>query len=716
MDPTRCNRKMSWLPISLLNFLALMIAASPAPADEGMWLFTNPPRKLLKEKYGFDPTPEWLSHLQHSAVRFNDGGSGSFISAEGLVLTNHHVGASALQKLSTAEHDYLASGFLAKTRADEVRSVDSELNVLQNIEDVTARVNAAVTAGMTSAQAHAARQAAINTIQKESHDATGLRSDVVTLYQGAVYHLYRYKRYTDVRLVFAPEQSVAFFGGDPDNFEYPRYDLDMCLFRVYEDGKPAHIKDYLRFSGPGIREGELVFVTGHPGHTDRLDTVANLEFVRDWVLPKSLERLFRKEVLLEAFSRRSRENARRAEHELFGVQNGRKARLGQLAGLQDPQVIERKQAAESALREADRGLSPFSESADKKGTVPLAPPAGKPWDDVARAIGVWRGLDTELSLLEHEQAFDSRLFGIARTLVRLAAEDAKPNAQRLPEFGESHRPSLEQQLYSTAPIYTDFETLKLADSLAFWLEQRGANDPLVVKALAGKSPRERAAELVHGTKLSDVAERKRLAAGGAAALAESNDPMILLAELVDPAARAIRKRYEDDVQEPMRQAYAKIAAVRFAVGGADSYPDATFTLRLAFGTVRGYNEAGQPIPPWTTMAGLYRHSAEHDNQPPFQLPPRWLERKAQLDLTTPMNFVSTADIIGGNSGSPVVNRQGELVGLIFDGNIQSLVLDYIYTDAQARAVAVDSRAILEALRKIYDAGELADEIAGPQHR
>lgn len=683
----------------------MTIAASPAPADEGMWLFTNPPRKLLQEKYGFDPTPEWLSHLQHSAVRFNDGGSGSFISADGLVLTNHHVGASALQKLSTAEHDYLASGFLAKTRAEEVRSVDSELNVLQSIEDVTARVNAAVTAGMTSAQAHAARQAAINTIQKESHDATGLRSDVVTLYQGAVYHLYRYKRYTDVRLVFAPEQSIAFFGGDPDNFEYPRYDLDMCLFRVYEDGKPAHIKDYLRFSGPGIREGELVFVTGHPGHTDRLDTVANLEFVRDWVLPKSLERLFRKEVLLEAFSRRSRENARRAEHELFGVQNSRKARLGQLAGLQDPAVISRKIAAAILFRAAAERDSKLRDDL----------PA---WDDVARAIRIWRGLDTELGLLEHEQAFDSRLFGIARTLVRLAAEDAKPNAQRLPEFGEAHRPSLEQQLYSTAPIYTDFETLKLADSLAFWLEQRGADDPLVVKALAGKSPRERAAELVRGTKLTDVAERKRLAAGPGApgALAESTDPMILLAELVDPAARAVRKRYEDDVQEPLRQAYAKIAAVHFATLGADTYPDATFTLRIAFGTVRGYLDAGQPVPPWTTLAGLYRHSAEHDNQPPFQLPPRWLERKDRLDLTTPMNFVSTADIIGGNSGSPVVNRQGELVGLIFDGNIQSLVLDYIYTDAQARAVAVDSRAILEALRKIYDAGELADEIAGPRPR
>ncbi len=339
------RRRFSIL-VPLAPALTMMMTMTTLPhllADEGMWLFNNPPRNLLKEKYQFDPSDEWLSHMQHSAVRFNDGGSGSFISADGLVLTNHHVGASALQKLSSADHDYLNTGFHAKSRADEIRAVDTELNVLQNIEDVTARVNAAVTADMTPAAAHEARKAVINTIEKESHDATGLRSDVVTLYHGAVYHLYRYKRYTDVRLVFAPEQSIAFFGGDPDNFEYPRYDLDFCMFRVYENGKPAKIKDYLHWCTAGISDDELVFVAGHPGHTDRMDTIAHLEFIRDTELPRSLDRLFRSEVLLQAFSQRSRENARRAENELFGMQNSRKARGGQLAGLQDPAIMARNE-------------------------------------------------------------------------------------------------------------------------------------------------------------------------------------------------------------------------------------------------------------------------------------------------------------------------------------------------------------------------------------
>jgi hypothetical protein len=677
----------------------MTLKVSVADAEEGMWLFTNPPRAMLRERYGFDPNDSWLKHLQRSAVRFNDGGSGSFISADGLVLTNHHVGAGALQKLSSAEHDYLASGFHAKSRAEELRALDTELNVLQSIEDVTAKVQAAVRPEMTSAAAHEARRAAINTIEKQSLDATGLRSDVVTLYHGGLYHLYRYKRYTDVRLVFAPEQAIAFFGGDPDNFEYPRYDLDICLFRVYENGHPAKITDYLHWSTAGAAEGELVFVAGHPGHTDRMDTVAHLQYIRDRELPRSLQRLFRKEVLLQSFSRRSKENARRAESELFGVENGRKARGGQLAGLQDPAIMARKQADEKQLR-ASAGRDPkLSKNLDA-------------WDDVGRAIESWRKIDVELGLLENQQAFDSRLFGIARTLVRMAAEDTKPNAKRLPEFNESSRPSLEQRLFSEAPIYDDLETLKLADSLSFWIEKQGADNPLADRVLAGKSPRERAAELISGTKLKSVADRKALAAGGVAAIDASTDPMIELARMVDPASRAVRKTYEEQVHEPLQQAYAKIAAVRFALSGTDTYPDATFTLRLALGEVRGYKEAGQTIPAWTTIAGLYRHSAEHENQPPFRLPGHWAEAKDRLELSTPMNFVSTADIIGGNSGSPVVNRQGELVGLIFDGNIQSLVLDFIYTAKQARAVSVDSRGIVESLRKVYAADSLANEIEG----
>jgi hypothetical protein len=687
-------------PILILLVLALTMTITTSAqlsADEGMWLFNNPPRKLLQEKYQFEPSDEWLSHVQHSAVRFNDGGSGSFISADGLVLTNHHVGASALQKLSSADHNYLNTGFHAKSRNDEIRAVDSELNVLKNIEDVTARVDTAVTPGMSPAAAHEARQAAINTIQKESHDATGLRSDVVTLYHGAVYHLYRYKRYTDVRLVFAPEQSVAFFGGDPDNFEFPRYDLDFCLFRVYENGLPAKIEDYLHWSTAGIGDGELVFVAGHPGRTDRMDTVAHLEFIRDTELPQSLERLFRKEVLLQAFSVRSRENARRAEHELFGVQNSRKARGGQLAGLQDPAVVARKQTQENSLQAAA--------ARDPKLKEDLSA-----WPDVAKSLQILKQFETESDMLERGWAFDTRLFWIARTLVRLPMEDAKPNAQRLPEYGDSSRPTLEQQLFSTAPIYDDLETLKLADSLSMLIEKMGADNELVVKILAGKSPRDRAAELIHGTQLRSVDDRKQLASGGLKAISASTDPMIQLALLVDPRARAVRKRDEAEVQEPMRQAYAKIAAVRFSLYGTDTYPDATFTLRLALGVVKGYRDAGKSIPPWTTIDGTFERSAEHHNQEPFRLPTSWLSHKDRLDPATPMNFVSTADIIGGNSGSPVINRKGELVGLIFDGNIQSLVLDFIYSDTQARAISVDARAILESLRKIYEAGPLADEI------
>jgi hypothetical protein len=683
---------------TILLPLALAMLTDSSDADEGMWLFNNPPSKLLKRKYDFEPSAEWLLHLQRAAARFNDGGSGSFISPDGLVLTNHHVGRGALQKLSTPEHDYASIGFHAKTRADEIRAVDSELNVLQSVEDVTARVNAAVTPDMTPAKANEARRAVMNTIEKESHDATGLRSDVVTLYRGAVYHLYRYKRYTDVRLVFAPEEAIAFFGGDPDNFEFPRYDLDFCLFRVYENGKPAKIEHFLTWAPQGVHEGELVFVAGHPGHTDRLDTVDHLEFIRDTVLPRRLDQLFRREVVLGAFSARSQENARRALNELLGAQNSRKALWGQLAGLQNPATISRKREEQKWLLE----------------------PA-KPRDDyfsalraITDALTTWRKIYTDLDMLETEQAFNSRLFRHARTLVWMAAEDAKPNGERLPEFAESSRPSLEQRLYSTAPIYDNLETLNLADSLSALVTKLGADNEIVVKVLAGKSPRDRAAELIQGSKLKDVAERKRLAAGGTKAIEESTDPMIELGRLVDPASRAVRKTFEEEVQEPMRQAYAKIAAAKFAMSGTDTYPDATFTLRLAMGVVKGYMDEGKTVPAWTTMGGAFERAAEHKNQEPFRLPESWLKHKSQLDLNTPMNFVGTADIIGGNSGSPVVNRRGELVGLIFDGNIQSLVLDYVYTDEKARAVAVDLRAIVEALRKIYDAGPIADEIGGKE--
>jgi hypothetical protein len=695
-----------------------------APADEGMWLFNNPPKRLLQEKYNFAPGDDWYVHLQRSSVRFNSGGSGSFVSADGLVMTNHHVGSDCLQKLSTKERDLIAQGFYARTPEEEIRCVDLELNVLQSIEDVTERITAAVKPELSPAEANLARRAAMNTVEKESLDATGLRSDVVTLYHGGLYHLYRFKKYTDIRIVFAPEKDIAFFGGDPDNFEYPRFDLDICFVRVYEDGKPAQIEHYLKWSPKGAGDNELIFVSGHPGRTDRLDTMAHIEFLRDKTFPNALRKLYRWEVILSAYSAESRENARRAQDDLFGIQNSRKARIGMLAGLQDPSILSRKRAEEQKLRQAvqESGGQKTEDGRQRTDSAPSSesrPPSsairpldlGDPWSDVTAALKVWDGIYYDWDLLEQHSAFRSKLFDIARTLVRLADESAKPNAERLREYRESNLESLKFELFSEAPIYEDLETVTLADSLSMLVEMKGMGDPLVQKVLAGKSPRERAAQLIDGTKLKSVEVRKKLAEAGGEAIRESDDPMIQLALLIDPAARSLRKTYEDQVEEPLRQAYAKLAAARFAIYGTEVYPDATFTLRLALGQVKGYMEQGKQVPPWTTFAGLYRRAEEQGNVPPFNLPPRWIERKDRLDLDTPFNFVSTADIIGGNSGSPVVNRRGEIVGIIFDGNIQSLVLDFIYTEEEARAVSVHSAAILEALHKVYNTDRIVKELA-----
>jgi peptidase S46-like protein len=689
-------------------FVLSAVIATSLFADEGMWLFNNPPLKRFKEKYQFEPTPQWLEHLQKASVRFNSGGSGSFVSTNGLVITNHHVGADTLQKVSDAQHNYLRDGFYAKTQAEEIKSTDLELNVLVSIEDVTARVNAAVKPGSLPDQASRDRASAIAQIEKESKEKTGLRSDVVTLYQGGVYHLYRYKRYDDIRLVFAPEEQIAFYGGDPDNFEYPRYDLDICIFRAYENGAPAHVDHFLKWNSRGPSDGELTFVSGSPGRTDRQLTVDELADKRDREIPGWLGLFNRREVLQTAWSGRSFENARRTRHDFRGDQNNGKRYNGYTAALFDPEIWKAIEEREQKLWHA------IARDPKKTGVLAAYDRIKKAQAELARIAPRYDYLEQERSVTvgyRGPRAFFGSLFKYARLLTRAVDENAKPNGDRIPEYRDSARESLELELFSTQPVYDDYEILRLTDSLTDFAEKFGADYPLVKQVLAGKSPRARAIELVNGTKLKNVNFRKDLYSKNAAALQSAHDPMLDLARMIDGPAREARKAHEAQ-EEIKKQAYAQLAKARFAVEGTNGYPDATFTLRLSYGRVIGYEEDGKQVPPFTDFAGLFQRAAEHENKPPFNLPQRWIDKKDALTPTTHFNFVSDADIIGGNSGSPVVNKENEFVGIIFDGNIQSLVLDCIFSDKQARAVSVDSAAITEAIRKVYEANALADELEG----
>jgi len=674
-----------------------VFAISTAVADEGMWLYNAFPKDRVEKQYGFLPTQEWLDHLRESSVRFNNGGSGSFVSADGLAFTNHHVGADCIQKLASSGADYMKTGFYAKTQADEAKCPDLELNVLMGIEDVTAKVNTGVTSSMSAADAGQAQRSAMSAIEKDCTAATGLRCDVVSLYSGEVYNLYKYKKYTDVRLVFAPEFAAAFFGGDPDNFTYPRYDLDITFFRIYENDKPVHLDHYLKWSKAGVKDHELIFVSGHPGGTDRLKTMAQLQFLRNVDYPSRLANYKRRIDMLEKFSAESPENARIAREDIFGLQNSQKAINGEYEGLKDLSLMSPINMAEQEREQAYMAKHPGEHN---------------PWEEISNATKTNREIYDQLTYVERMRGFTSDLAQHARILVRAAKEKSKPNGMRLREYRDSSLPSLEQALFSTAPIYKNLDTAMLSLALTQMREALGAEDPAVIAALGGKTPEEAAKALVAGTKLDDAAVRKQLYEGGEAAVSASTDPLIVLMRSVDGEARAVRKRFDDEVDAVVRRDGATIARSRFEQTGFTQPPDATFTLRLSYGTVKGYDEGGKKIPFFTPMGGAFKHAEEHGNKSPFDLAPSWIKMKSKLNLETPLNFVSTADIIGGNSGSPTVNKAGEVVGIIFDGNIQSLVLDFAYDDRQARAVSVDSRGIIEALRKIYGANALADELTG----
>jgi hypothetical protein len=676
---------------------ALLLAVTPViRAEEGMWTFDNPPLKQLAAKYNFHPTQAWLDHLRLSSVRLNDGGSGSFVSPNGLLLTNHHVARGQLQKNSTAEHDYLRDGFYAATPDAEMKSADLEVNVLVGMEDVTARVQGAAKGISDEAKALKAREAEVAAITKESKDKTGLRSDVVSFYQGGEYWLYTYKAYTDVRLVFAAEQQAAFFGGDPDNFTYPRYDLDMALFRVYDNGKPLNTDNFLKWSAKGAAPGELIFISGHPGSTERDDTVAQLLVQRNVIGPAVTEYLQRRIATAQAFAAKGPEQARLVGSTIFGLQNSLKVYLGRADALADKAILAKKQAEEADFR-AKVAANPAWQKA-----------YGDAWDTIA---GAEDKVKPEIKGQIFRRA-DSQLFNLALTIVQYSAEIKKPDGERLPQFHDAGLDMLKFRLASPAPIPLTTEKLFMTSALKLGEEKLGKDDAYVQAILQGGDVDTTVNALVDGTKLGDPAFRKSLIDGGEAAVAASTDPMIVAARRVDPIVRETNRRMRDTIASVLTPAGEKLGKARFLVYGKDAYPDATFTLRLSYGTVDGYPYNGTIAPPFTTFYGLYDRAASFSNKAPFDLTPKEAAGRDKLDLSTPLDFVSNGDIIGGNSGSPVVNRDGELVGLIFDGNIESLAGDFVYDGSRNRAVAVHSAGMIEGLRKLYGAGALADELEG----
>ncbi len=683
------------LPSALI---ALGLAGLPAAADEGMWPFNRLPLEQIEKVHGVTIDSEFIERLRKASVRFNNGGSASFVSAKGLVMTNHHVASDCIKKLSSKEKDYIKDGFHAETASAEMKCPDLEINVLMSIETVTDRINAKVTPEMTEKDRFEAQRAATAEVEKACKDETGLRCDVVKLYAGGIFDLYRYQRYTDVRLVFAPEFHAAFFGGDPDNFTYPRYCMDVAFLRVYEDERPIKSPAYLRWSKQGAAADEVVFVSGHPGRTNRLMTEVQLRFEGEIRIPLMLDWLHGMARDLREFGERDEESARLARDELFRFDNSIKAYSGMQGGLNSAGLMAAKAKAEKKLRES------IERDPEKQKQF------GDAWDVIATAQKIKREIYEEYRL-SGTLGFFSKYFSIARHLFRLSQELPEPNTERLPEYQEAGLESLYQQIYSPAPIYDDVEIVKLTRSLTELRERLGHENPMVKKVLGDSSPGEVARRLIKGTKLKDVEFRKELGADQAKKAGKSNDPMIALVRSIDKEARRLRKRYEDEVEAIENAHGSRISQARFAVLGTGAYPDATFTLRLAVGAVKSYEENGKTIAPFTEFGGLYEKATGED---PYILPQSYLSRRGEIDAKTPYNLVSTNDITGGNSGSPLVNRRAEVVGIIFDGNIQSLSNSFLYSETQARAVSVDSRGIMEAIDKVYRASRVVEELKAGQ--
>jgi hypothetical protein len=682
-------------PVQIL--LAAVALAAPTFADEGMWTFDNFPSAQVKQKYGFGPDKAWLDRVQRAAVRLSSGCSASLVSPNGLVLTNWHCLSGCAQDLSSKANNYPETGFTAAALKDEKTCPNTQAEILLSISDVTDRVKKAI-AGKAAADVAKARTGEIARIEDEGCKADPkTKCEVVTLYQGGQYKLYAYRKYDDVRLVFQPENAVGFFGGDPDNFNFPRYNLDSGFVRLYEDGKPVATKDYLPWGLTAPKENDVVFVAGNPGSTERLYTLAQLTFLRDWQVPT--RQLVRSEVRggLIAWTGQSAENKRQGQDILFGVENSFKAQYGESRALMDPAFFGLKVEEERSLR------------AGVKADAALAAKIGDPWTDIEKAVAAQRDLYLSHDFLEARAGSVSNLYGLARNLVRAADERAKPNAERLPAFTDGNLPEMERSMKEATPVYPGVERIGMEVWLSKTREYLTVDDPRVQRLLGKESPEALAAKAVAGTKLGDPKARIALWTGGKKAIEASADPMIVLARRAEADSRAVLNEWRARVEGPIAVAQERIAQARFALLGTKVYPDATFTLRLSYGQVKGWTHLGRTIPPYTNFSGLFRRATGAE---PFVLAKSWIKAEPKIDKTIPFNVSTTNDIIGGNSGSPLIDAQGRVVGAVFDGNIHSLGGAYGFDPKLNRTVSVTSVAIMEALAKIYGANRIVEELKG----
>lgn len=673
-------------PISVI--ISLFVLTAALFADEGMWPLNSLPKKSIQEKYGVFLKDEWIEHVQKSCLRVSIGGSASFVSPYGLVMTNHHVASKAIFDLSNEDSNLMKEGFYAPTRDKELKCPNLYVDQLMEIQDVTQEIASHLSPEMTTTEKEKVRKEAIAALKERAKNETGLQPEVVTLYRGARHHLYLYKRYSDVRLVMCPEEAVANFGGDRDNFEFPRYCLDMTFFRVYENDQPIESKHYLKWSQGGPKLGEALFVLGHPGGTDRILTADHLSFYRDISYPLVLEYIDQRIDCLEKFGEKSEENKRIASQNEMVFSNSRKVYRGLIEGLNSASIIPRKTEFEAEL------LSQLS-TQEKK-----------PWADMKLALDDAKTYYTDYLFLEGFGSRFSKMYGWAKHLVRIVEEQEKPNGKRLKEYTDSELPTLRLAVLTTEPVYLDYEKTLLIDSLKRFEKTLGTDHPAVQAALGKKSVEELVDEIILETQLHDPDYRTSLYQNKEA-VESSRDPLIQLVKAIEPYARVVRSKIDDNFIAIQTDSYAEITHLLFEKEGQTFYPDATFTLRLSVGSMVGYDD----VEPTTVLGGLFDRAKIHSHESPYSLPKRWTDQKKVLNLNTPYNFVSTNDIIGGNSGSPIINAQGEIVGLIFDGNAYTFTWDFAFDQKQGRAVSVHSEGIRHVLKEVYQADALVREIA-----